>query len=270
MPNHISDLEDVAAINNDNSWSSEQMLKNKNLLMGFYFLAYLSGLISFQTKAEMVYPMEVNIGKSGISTINVKSESDKVTFERVEVKKILNPGTREEKEVPYNMADEEGNFVVTPTKFIIQPNGDHTVRLISASPPEKEAALRVYFSSVSEDDFNDNKSQAKPKNVNGSVGVKIVWGALVHIAPRNPVVNLKIDEKTGNLINDGTMRAILTEIGSCSSSGKCVWKENYAVIYPGTHVKIKTLDLKRGFFKARFKNWMNEKGDEVPLPMVNG
>ena len=246
------------------------MLKNKNSFIGFYFLAYLFGLISFHAKAEMVYPMEVNIGKSGVSKINVKSESDKVTFEKVEVKKILNPGTREEKEVPYDMTDEEGSFVVTPTKFIIQPNGDHTVRVISASPPEKEAALRVYFSSVSEDDFNDIKSQAKPKKVNGSVGVKIVWGALVHIAPRNPVVSFKIDEKTGNLINDGTMRAILTEIGSCSSSGKCVWKENHVVIYPGAHAKIKTLDLKRGIFKARFKNWINGKGEEVSLPMVNG
>ena len=50
------------------------------------------------TQANMsVYPMELNVDSSGTAQIRVASKSDDIQFIRVRQKKILNPGTPQEK-----------------------------------------------------------------------------------------------------------------------------------------------------------------------------
>ena len=60
-----------------------------------------------------VYPMELNVNSSGTAQIRVASKSDDIQFIRVRQKKILNPGTPQEKEVEM-AAWKDGGVVVTP------------------------------------------------------------------------------------------------------------------------------------------------------------
>ncbi|STD19034.1 Alpha-fimbriae chaperone protein [Enterobacter asburiae] len=65
-----------------------------------------------------VYPMELNMDKSGTAQIKVASKTDDIQFIRVRQKKILNPGTAQEKEIDV-ASWKEGGVVVTPEKFAL-------------------------------------------------------------------------------------------------------------------------------------------------------
>jgi hypothetical protein len=41
------------------------------------------------------------------------------------------------------------------------------------------------------------------------LGVNVIWGALIHLAPEKSVVSLSIDPRRGTLKNNGTLRVPL-------------------------------------------------------------
>ena len=238
-----------------------------------YFLSALllaSGLYCSQGLASIsVYPIEVSLAKDRVSKIELMSQSKDVSFVRVTVKKIINPGTPEEKEAPVNITGDD-SLIVTPQKFAITPGATRMARLIALKPPEKETTWRVYFEEVSENNFNGVDELSDSKKT-ASVGVNIVWGALVHVAPRNLAVSLKVDSKTGMLINEGTVRISLTEVGECTAASACDWKKEGATIYPDTRVRLRTLSFHPDhLYKARFKDWINNKNEEISLPIISG
>lgn len=216
-----------------------------------------------------VYPIEVSINNGGASKIEVMSQSKDVSFVRVTAKKIVNPGTPQERETPFNITGGD-SLIVTPQKLAITPGGTRIVRLVTLTPPEKETTWRVYFEEVSENNFRGDKlSEGNKKNAD--VGVNIIWGALVHVAPRNPAVSLKIDSKTGMLINEGTVRIPLTEVGECTTTSTCVWKKEGATIYPDMRVRLRALSFRPDrLYRVRFKDWTNEKNQEISLPVITG
>lgn len=217
-----------------------------------------------------VYPLEVGVGEHGASQIQVMSKSDQVSFVKVTEKKIINPGTPQEKEIPVDMTS-DGALVITPQKLAISPGSKRIVRLISVNLPEKETTWRVYFEGVSEDEFNNNSGGIKPAKSSAQVGVNIVWGALVHVAPLHPLVSLEIDGKTGKLVNNGTVRIPLTEIGECDSTEACNWHKEGASIYPDTQVKIKSFSYQPGKrYKVRYNDWLKDKNIEISLPVISG
>ncbi|MBY6257787.1 fimbrial protein [Phytobacter diazotrophicus] len=238
----------------------------KVLMLLLYVLSYCNS-----AKADVViYPIEVGVGNKGAAQIQVLSRSEQVSFVRVTEKKIINPGTSQEKEISSDMTA-DGALVITPQKLAVSPGGQRLVRLVAVNLPEKETTWRVYFEGVSENEFNGITDPAHKSKTTAQVGVSIIWGALVHVAPRNPVVSLKIDGRTGMFINDGTVRIPLTQIGECTSTGGCTWHKEGATVYPDTKVKIKSFSYHPGsLYKVRFKNWLEDKNEEISLPVTAG
>ncbi|HDS4947745.1 TPA: fimbrial protein [Klebsiella aerogenes] len=244
-------------------------VKNRvNKSTALYLAALSMSFFAEMTQANMsVYPMELNVDSSGTAQIRVASKSDDIQFIRVRQKKILNPGTPQEKEVEMS-AWKDGGVVVTPEKFALAAGALRIVRLVSLTPPEKESTWRVYFEGVKQpDSILPVPSAGTPASA--KLGVNVIWGALVHLAPEKPLVSLRINPASGTLKNDGTLRVPLKEIGACDVNDKCQWFKEDATIYPDTERKLKVLAKARGQkYKFRYFNWINKTAEEADLPVV--
>ncbi|HAT3714614.1 TPA: fimbrial protein [Serratia marcescens] len=214
-----------------------------------------------------VYPMELGIDASGTAIIKVASKSDDIQFVRVTQKRIINPGTPQEKEVDVASWKREG-LVVTPAKFALAAGSMRVVRLVSLLPPTTESTWRVYFEGVKQPDgflSGENKS----RSAEAKLGVNVIWGALVHIAPENPVVSLEIDPARGEIINKGSVRTPLKEIGFCRANASCKWIKEDATVYPGTQRKLKSLSANSSStYKFRYFNWLSKTSEEADLPVA--
>ncbi|MGR7783798.1 fimbrial protein [Klebsiella aerogenes] len=220
-------------------------VKNRvNKSTALYLAALSMSFFAEMTQANMsVYPMELNVDSSGTAQIRVASKSDDIQFIRVRQKKILNPGTPQEKEVEM-AAWKDGGVVVTPEKFALAAGALRIVRLVSLTPPEKESTWRVYFEGVKQpDSILPAASAGTPASA--KLGVNVI------------------------LKNDGTLRVPLKEIGVCDTSDKCRWIREDATIYPDTERKLKSLTQNHGQkYKFRYFNWINKTAEEADLPVV--
>lgn len=152
----------------------------------FYVAALSLPFFSEMAMANMsVYPMELNMDKSGTAQIKVASKTDDIQFIRVRQKKILNPGTAQEKEIDV-ASWKEGGVVVTPEKFALAAGAMRVVRLVSLTPPEKETTWRVYFEGVKQPD-SIIPGKAESPAATATLGVNVIWGALIHLAPEKKV-----------------------------------------------------------------------------------
>ncbi|HDR2159603.1 TPA: fimbrial protein [Enterobacter cancerogenus] len=243
--------------------------KNRvNMKTAFYVAALSLPFFSEMTMANMsVYPMELNVDRSGAAQIKVASKTDDIQFIRVRQKKILNPGTAQEKEIDV-ASWKEGGVVVTPEKFALAAGAMRLVRLVSLTPPEKETTWRVYFEGVKQPD-SIIPGRAETQAATATLGVNVIWGALVHLAPEKSVVSLSIDPLKGTLKNSGTLRVPLREIGMCNADASCKWIKEDATIYPDTERKLKTLtNIHSQKYKFRYFNWVNKTAEEADLPVV--
>lgn len=181
----------------------------------FYALVLSLSFFSEISVANMsVYPMELNVDSSGTAQITVASKSDDIQFIRVKQKKILNPGTPLEKEIDVP-AWQEGGIVVTPEKFALSAGAMRVVRLVSLVPPSKESTWRIYFEGVNQPDSIALREQGHSAAL-AKIGVNIIWGALVHIAPAENHISLALDRTHGSLINKGTLRVPLRKVRTSS------------------------------------------------------
>ena len=211
-----------------------------------------------------VYPMVVDIDSSGSSIVQVSSKSDEPQFVKVDEKIIRHPGTNKEKEETLSQWESKG-LIVTPQKFALASGVKRVIRLISIEPPEKETVWRVYFEGVAapeELQAPSAKSDFKPK-----IGVNLVWGVLVHVAPLKPVASLKIDKASGEVVNTGTLRIPVKEIGVCNIKDSCKWYPENLTVYPDTSRKIKRINLNSSdTYKIRYFNWIDKTNQELDLP----
>ena len=242
--------------------------KRVNMTTAFYVAALSLPFFSEMAMANMsVYPMELNVDKSGAAQIKVASKTDDIQFIRVRQKKILNPGTAQEKEIDVASWKEDG-VVVTPEKFALAAGAMRVVRLVSLMPPKKETTWRVYFEGVKQPD-SIIPGKAESPAAMATLGVNVIWGALVHIAPEENVISLSFDPRRGTLKNNGTLRVPLREIGICDANSSCKWIKEDATIYPDTERKLKTLTMSHGQkYKFRYFNWVNKTAEEADLPVV--
>ena len=242
--------------------------KRVSMTTAFYIAALSLPFFSEMTMANMsVYPMELNVDSSGAAQIKVASKTDDIQFIRVRQKKILNPGTAQEKEIDVASWKEDG-VVVTPEKFALAAGAMRVVRLISLMPPKKETTWRVYFEGVKQPD-SIIPGKAESPAAMATLGVNVIWGALVHIAPEENVISLSFDPRRGTLKNNGTLRVPLREIGICDANSSCKWIKEDATIYPDTERKLKTLTMSHGQkYKFRYFNWVNKTAEEADLPVV--
>ncbi|WP_172912806.1 fimbrial protein [Pantoea stewartii] len=220
-------------------------------------------LLSINCYASMnIYPMEAQVTQNGVSELQVSSKSTDVQFIKVIEKKIINTGTKDEKEVSVDMASGDG-LTITPQKLALTAGGTRIVRLISLKPPVQETTWRVYFEGVTENKFNNIKVTGKEA---ASVGINIVWGVLVHVAPEHVSVDLKYNTDDNSISNNGTIRTEINEIAECSKDSECLWTKYRVNIYPGTRIKNKSFHFKPGgVYKVKFYNWISGKNEEVTL-----
>lgn len=237
---------------------------NINRLLSIMVLSFFSG----NALANMsIYPMTVEIGDAGAAQIRVMSQSDSVQFVRVTEKQVINPGTQQEKEVSVTGFG-QNSLVITPQKLAISAGSQRLVRLVSLELPEKETTWRVYFEGVSEPVIKDNTVPDKAQSTSTKVGISLVWGALVHVAPKKAVASLVLDTQRDLVVNVGTLRVPLREVGICDLAGACNWKKETATVYPDTEIKIASLKAQPGKkYKARYYNWLKKSIEEIDLPV---
>lgn len=245
-----------------------KQIKSVNRKTARYLAALSLSFFAEMTMANMsVYPMELNVDSSGAAQIKVASKTDDIQFIRVRQKKILNPGTRQEKEIDV-ASWKEGGIVVTPEKFALSAGAMRVVRLVSLAPPSRESTWRVYFEGVKQPD-SIIPGRSEQSDATAKLGVNVIWGALVHLAPEKSVVSLSIDPLRGTLRNSGTLRVPLREIGICHTDDSCQWLKEDATIYPDTERKLKTLAQVKGQkYKFRYFNWVKKTAEEADLPVV--
>ncbi|MEB7886712.1 fimbrial protein [Serratia fonticola] len=238
------------------------MSVNIKYLVGIFLFAIYSG----GSLANMsIYPMSVEVGETGATQIRVMSQSDAVQFVKVTEKQIVNPGTPQEKEVSVE-GFAKNSLVITPQKLAISSGSQRLVRLVAVELPEKETTWRVYFEGVPE--LADSAAAAEPQTTSTKVGISLVWGALVHVAPKKAVASLRLDAQRGLVINDGTLRMPLREVGVCDQASVCHWQKETATIYPGTELKVPSLIVQPGKkYKARYYHWLKKAVEEIDLPI---
>ncbi|MBP1000549.1 hypothetical protein [Serratia fonticola] len=135
----------------------------------------------------------------GASQIKVISQDNDVQFIKVSLRKILQSGTAQENEKVSDASSAAG-LIITPQKIALSSASERLIRLVSVMPPEKETTWRDYFESVNEDNFIAQPDDSKASTATASIGVNVVWGALIHVAPEKVHASLEFIEGSGNVI----------------------------------------------------------------------
>lgn len=241
-------------------------------LSSFYKCLSVFKLItfSFYSNASItVYPIELNIGATGNAKIEVMSQSDKVSFVKVTEKKIIDAGTAREREVEVQGIDADG-LIITPLKLAVTPGSSRIIRLVTLNPPEKETTWRVYVKEISADEFNSADGNVSHNQTNARVGVNIIWGALVHVLPRQPSSSLGLNIRDYHIYNTGTLRIKINAIGECRSDKDCKWIQSGQTIYPETNLKIFPFKFSpSNTYKVKYTGITDGKISEIPLVPVN-
>ena len=199
------------------------------LLLGTFFLV----LADCAHAGIQVSPMIISLNNQNdySGTVSVYSTSTETQYIKVIVKKILFPGTSQQKEIPASPGDAEG-LVVSPQRFILSPQGKHIVRLLPVNEPQDESVYRVYISSVPDEDKMDKEDNK------ANIAINVIWGALVYVKPKNSIISLSYDRDTGQLINHGNVHIRISDYGFCFSEKSCQWKNFSHSIYPGMSLRI--------------------------------
>lgn len=190
-------------------------------------------LSGFTYAGIQVSPMNISISSQNnySGAVSVYSTSTETQYIKVTVKKIIFPGTPQQKEIPVLTEDDEG-LVVSPQRFVLSPQSKHIVRLLPLNVPQNESVYRVYMSSVPDENNKDKMDN------NASITINVIWGALVYVEPQNSIISLSYDSNTGELVNHGNQHIRISDYGFCVSEDKCQWKKLARSIYPGMSLKI--------------------------------
>jgi P pilus assembly chaperone PapD len=201
-----------------------------NYISNLIKLLSLSGLLFCATSmANMtVYPVVAEIkGGSEATTIQVTSRTGSIQYIRTLVKRVDNPATPQETEVP--VKNMEG-LVVSPEKLALSGGSIRTVRLIGLDTPEKETVYRVYFESVPSPDDSATTSSGS------TVGINLVWGVLVRLLPLHPDYRIELSPDGAQILNVGNSRLHIQKISGCESG--CPWQNIDRNIYPGQQLTL--------------------------------
>ena len=239
------------------------------LLKKIFFPLFLFTSAYSSCYADMqIYPMEVTIDNKGSAQITVQSKSSEVQFIKVTIKKIINPATKNEKEITINMADSNESLVVTPQKLVLSAGSQRLVRFLSLNNPKEESVWRVYFEGITESEFN-GEDKNKSKKTAAKIGVNIVWGAIVHIVPDKAIVKLAYNPTSGLLINSGTVRLPIMETATCNKADLCIWKKDVTTIYPSTEKRLDSIISSPGSsYRVKYYNSVKNTLEEIELPTM--
>ena len=197
-------------------------------------LLLVAGLMAAPAQANLsVHPMRLPVQDDRGGQIRVHSHTSKVQYVQTRVLRVEHPATPAETEVELTAGQLEG-VVVTPGKFVLGGGGNRLVRVIPLASVTEEAVYRVYVEGVAPPhEAEDGTSDDAPS---ANVGVSLVWGALVHLIPAQPVADMQIN---GNALhNIGNVRLGVTGLKACDSSNQCTTHELEQSVYPGSRLEL--------------------------------
>ncbi|MGB7802417.1 fimbria/pilus periplasmic chaperone [Buttiauxella sp.] len=232
-----------------------------------FVFAFILVLIQSSAYANItVYPMALGLDSKGEGSVRLISKTNDVQFVKTRLLKITNPGTPEEKEIEMTSGSGEG-LAIMPPKFAIPGGSSKLVRFVAMNTPEKEEIYRVMFESVPS--LDDASSDNTGTGIKTDVSVNLVWGILVTVPSANPEIKIALSSDNKNLINNGTQRIKIIDIGLCQHGKKeseCQWKKENKNIYPD---KSYDLPLTSNYEKVivKYRNWMDKKESSIELKM---
>lgn len=210
-----------------------------------------------------VYPMSVGINSEGEGRVQVISKTSDVQYVKTTVLKIVNPGTTREKEVEVPGGTEDA-LVVMPPKFAVPGGASKLIRFVTMEPVDKEVMYRVMFQGVP---VLDDADTAQDKTVSTQLNVNLVWGVLVSVPPQQPVILLNLSADKKEIVNRGTQRVKIFELGLChqGKTGKqCkIFKENKN-IFPDESYQLPNKD---GYssVEVSYRDWIKKENKKITL-----
>ena len=179
-----------------------------------------------------VHPMRsAVVGQKG-TQIRVYSQSPQVQFVQASLQRIVGPADVDEHELAVDPG--EAAIAITPARFALAGGGNRLVRIIPLQAVTEEQAYRVYFEGVRGPDPQD--VVVGTDGARASVGVSLVWGALINVVPDDGVVGMEL---VGDMLhNTGTLRLGVTTVADCSAGGVCTAHDISRSVYPGSSVRL--------------------------------
>lgn len=191
----------------------------------------------------VVYPMTLDVdhARKGIGQITLYSHADHVVYVKVSAKRIVDPGTPDEREV--EAAVGQGDIVVSPQRLVVPAGGSRAVRVIRQGNPERETVYRVYFEPVTAAVAGVDTDDSKDESAGGEVSINLVWAPLVRVIPdtRNVDMSVVAANDSIHLSNEGNVRIGALDIGQCttpSHDDNCTWTPVNKSIFPGLSLEI--------------------------------
>lgn len=203
--------------------------KISSLLLGILLPATSSANIT-------IYPMSLKITPSTTSKNKFKiySKSDQLQRVTVSVRKIINPATADEDEIPAPATDTQ-SLIASPQSVLLPAGGEQTITLRTISTPEKEALYRVFVKPAPADPSANEEEQ------NASV-TSLTRGVLVYSLPQDPTSNLTLDLKSARVENTGNIHVWIKDIATCSDHSEDHCKKTYigTSVFPGSSLPVPT------------------------------
>jgi len=183
----------------------------------------LTLLLALPAQANLtVHPMRASVDGKRSTQIRIYSQSTQPQYIQASLRRIVDPASEQEHEVEVEPG--EAAIAITPGKFALAGGGNRLIRLIPLQPVEAETAYRVYFEGVR---GPDETSAAGDTGAQASIGVNLVWGALVNVLPAEGTVRPRVEGDA--LHNDGTLRLGITSI----EGSRCTAHDVSQSLYPG-------------------------------------
>ncbi|UAL58108.1 hypothetical protein [Edwardsiella tarda] len=196
------------------------------------------GLLFVMTNVEaniQVSPINITLSSENkySGSVRVFSNSDKTMYIKTSVKRIVNPGTPKQQEVPV-ASDDNAGVIASPQRFIISGQGSHLVRILPINIPQKEGVYRVYISTVPSDSID----QASTNRRDAQITINVIWGVLVYVTPEHKIISFSYDNVSGKLKNTGNVHVRISAYDFCYKEDSCQWKTINRAIYPDMNYKI--------------------------------
>ncbi|CAH0217284.1 pilus assembly protein [Stenotrophomonas lactitubi] len=194
-------------------------------------LLSLSLLLAAPAHANLtVHPMRAAVDGKRSTQIRIYSQSTQPQYIQTSVRRIVDPADEQEHEVDVDPS--EAAIAVTPGKFALAGGGNRLIRVIPLQPVQAETAYRVYFEGVRGPDERD---QDAGEGAQASIGVNLVWGALVNVLPADGSVDIRV--QGDQLRNAGMLRLGITSIADCDGN-QCTAHDLSRSLYPGSALQL--------------------------------
>ncbi|PKH70478.1 pilus assembly protein [Stenotrophomonas sp. Betaine-02u-21] len=179
-----------------------------------------------------IHPMRASVEPGKATVFRVYSQSTQAQFVQASLRHIVDPAGDAEHEA--DVAPSQAAIALTPYRFALAGGGNRLIRIIPLQPVQQETAYRVYFEGVRAPD--EEAVDAPTDGAQASIGVSLVWGALVNVLPADGRVQVELRGRT--LHNIGTLRMGITSVVGCSAAGACATHEVSRSLYPGASLQL--------------------------------